>query len=67
VGDHLGVYAPPSVVDEANKRWHRGRYMGLVLLQLTEYVTKLRRGMDVLYRDSDAVYTRLTPYVAWEV
>lgn len=67
VGDHLGVYAPPSVVDETNKRWHRGRYMALRLIQLTEYVTKLRRGMDVFFRDKDAVYTRLTPYVEWEV
>lgn len=67
VGDHLGVYAPPSVVDEANKRWHRGRYMALRLIQLTEYVTKLHRGMDVLFRDKDATYTVLTPYVDWEV
>lgn len=67
VGDHIGVYAPPSVVDESNKRWHRGRYMGLRLIQLTEFETKLRRGMDVLFRGWDGTYTRLTPYVEWEV
>jgi hypothetical protein len=66
VGDHIGVWAPPSIVDDTNKRWHRGRYMGLKLLPVSEFETKLRRGMDVLYRDKDAVYTVLTPYVDWE-
>jgi hypothetical protein len=66
VGDSFFVHDDPSVRDETNGVWHRGQFYPFKIIQATRAEWYLRDGMDVLYRDYEGVYTRLTPWVRWE-
>jgi len=66
VGDSYFCWVPPVVRDETNGIWHRGRLYPFQIIQAKEAEWFLRRGMAVLYRAGDAVYTDLTKYVRWE-
>lgn len=66
VGDHFLVYDPPSIRDEENGIWHRGRFVPFRIIQAKEAEWYLRTGMDVLCRHKDASWSSLSKFVRWE-